>query len=1037
MRQAFPYIRAGAVGGLGSGVLALLLELATRPAGEGGLTLGLVLTSTILSTFLLGGIALALLLLLLRALAQAIGRALGWQREHLLSASLVALTSLPPLLVLVQRLAVGRRAAEVLGPLWVQLGLAALGALLLSGLVWLGLHLGRRLAERRRPAAALALGGLLVGLAVALFLADAYLYRRLYGYLHNLLLLAYLTAGLLGTLALASVFRRPGGPLRRWLLPLTALALILLGGAWWSRSVLVRDQRLRFAAGEQSTVAANILSLFPLDVGSEAPLFLDSSPLGQASHVRETHRVEGANVVLVTVDALRADHLGCYGYHRPTSPNIDALAARAVRFDRAYCQAPLTCYSVPSLLTGDYLKSTLPLMSKNPPTLARILAARGYTTAAFYNASIFFCDDRRATSYGDQKFGFGYAETELRPAPALTDQVLRYLQSFRASGKRRLFLWVHYFDVHEPYHRIPEHDFGDRAMDRYDSEIAHVDQSVGRLVASLHQLEGPTIFILSADHGEEFKEHGGNYHGSSLYEEQVRVPLIFAVPGVKPLVVRTPAQLVDVAPTVLSLLGARQPRSIRGQSLVPELLGKGSPDRIAFSEVHTKKMLRFRNWKLIYDFRRSTFQLYDLLTDPRERTNLIGQRPREAAHLKSLLNSWFDRLRALGGKREEDRPEGIDLGRIGDRRAVPLLCQLLEDPDAQSRWRLEAAQLLGQLQDPAAASTLWAAAGDDDERVAAEAAIALGEIKDPSARVVLPDVVRTTDADLRMRAGIALGRVDSPRATPALIEALYSDNWEIENRAAHYLGFVADQRAIDPLLRMARWLHLRSRVALSLGRIGRRVKDRRILPFLLELVKHDHSAEVRQKALGGLGFLGDRRAVRPLAAILADDPDLTWTPETLSRLNGVGWYWVPGIDFSTHRRGLKEGWGRCVKGSSSSTDDYQGQTWCAMNSPRAAVQLQLRRPPFDAQLLIRYRGTGPVQEGAKLTVKVNGTRLPPQPLSGSWQAVRIPTVAKLWRAGTNTLRFSLMQPKRSATSRPAALAAVDYVMLAARRSSRL
>ena len=1034
----FPYIRAGAGGGLGSGALALLLELATRPAGEGGLTLCLVLTSTILSTFLLGGIVLALLVWLLRALARAIGRVLGWQREQALSASLAGLASLPLLFLLVQRLAAGRRAAEVLGPLWVQLGLAALGALLLAGIVWLGLRLGLHLAERRRPTAALAWGGLLVGLSVALFLADAYLYRRLYGYLHNLLLFAYLTGGLLGTLALASAFRRPGAPRRHWLVPVAAaLALVLFGGAWWSRGVLVRDQRLRFAAGEQSTVAANILSLFPLDVGGEAPLFLESSPLGEASRTRETHRVEGANVVLVTVDALRADHLGCYGYHRPTSPNIDALAARSVRFDRAYCQAPLTCYSVPSLLTGDYLKSTLPLMSKTPPTLARILAARGYTTAAFYNASIFFCDDRRATSYGDQKFGFGYAETELRPAPALTDQVLRYLQGHRASGKRKLFLWVHYFDVHEPYHRILEHDFGDRAMDRYDSEIALVDQSVGRLVASLHQLEGPTIFILSADHGEEFKDHGGNYHGSSLYEEQVRVPLIFAVPGVKPLVVRTPAQLVDVVPTVLSLLGARQPRSVRGEPLVPELLGKGSPDRVAFSEVHTKKMLRFRNWKLIYDFRRSTFQLYDLLTDPRERTNLIGQRPREAAHLKSLLNSWFDRLRALGGKGEEDRPEGIDLGRIGDRRAVPLLCRLLEDPGAQSRWRLEAAQLLGQLQDPAAAATLWAAAGDDDERVAAEAAIALGEIKDASARVVLPEVVRTTDSDLRMRAGIALGRVDSPRATPALIEALYSDNWEIENRAAHYLGFVGDQRAIDPLLRMARWLHLRSRVALSLGRIGQRVKDRRILPFLLKLVKQDHSAEVRQKALGGLGFLGDRRAVRPLAAILANDPDLTWTPETLSRLNGVGWYWVPGIDFSTHRRGLKEGWGRCVKGTSTSTDDYQGQTWCAMNSPRATVQLQLRRPPFDAQLLIRYRGTGSVQEGAKLTVKVNGTRLPPQPLSGSWRAVRIPTAAKLWKTGTNTLRLSLTRPKRTTASRPATLAAVDYVMLAARRSSRL
>jgi len=1032
VRRALPYIRAGALAGLGSGLLALVLELATESAPEPDARLGLVLCGMILSSFVVAGTALSLSLMLLQNLSRVI-----WPRKEIfLTAILTALVVTPGLFLLVRRLAAGRKAAQVLGPLWVQLSLTLAAAVLIGLLLWIGLRVARWLGQRRHRGVTLVVAAGLLQLAIALILADAMLYRRLYGYLHNLLLVAYLIAGMLALLALA-LGLRPRAPRRPWPLPgriglALALLALVAGGAAGARRVLSRDQRLRFVALEQTTVTANILSMVPLGVGGEAPLFLESASVGQGAR-HQSYRVADANVVLVTIDALRADHLGVYGYSRPTSPNIDALAARAVRFDRAYCQAPLTCYSIPSLLTGDYLRSTLPLLSKAPPTLARILGARGYTTAAFYNASIFFCDDKRATAYGDSKFGFRYAETALRPASELTDQVLRYLEQFRDGGKRKLFLWVHYFDVHEPYMRHPEHDFGARDMDRYDSEIAFADQAVGRLVASLHQLEGPTIFVLGSDHGEEFKEHGGSYHGSSLYEEQIRVPLIIGVPGLRPRVVQTPAQMVDVAPTVLSLLGIRLPESVRGESLVPELLGHGSPDRTAFAEVHTKKMVRFRGWKLIHDYRRSTFELYDLLTDPTERVNLIGRRPRDAARLKGLLVGWFDRLRALSGKREEDRPEGIDLGRIGDRRSVPMLARLLMDATVQSRWRQEAAQLLGGLQDRDAAEALWVAAGDDDQLVADEAAVALGEIKDRAARFVLPEVVTDpgVEAELRMRAAIALARIDSPLATPALIEALYGDNWEIQNRAAHYLGFVGDRRAFDPLLRMSKRLHLRSRIALALGRIGARFKDRRILPYLLDRVRNDPHAEVRQRALGGVGFLGDKWAIGPLARLLADEPDLTWTPETLSRLGGVGWYWVPGVDFAS-RRGLKDGWGSCVVNPSMSTDDYLGRSWCAMSRGRSTIQFQIRRKPFAAQVMVRYRSLNPALNGRTLTLRVNGRKLPSLPVREGWHAARIPTPARLWKQGSNTVRFHLSLPGALAKSPPGDLVALDYLVLAAR-----
>jgi hypothetical protein len=291
-----------------------------------------------------------------------------------------------------------------------------------------------------------------------------------------------------------------------------------------------------------------------------------------------------------------------------------------------------------------------------------------------------------------------------------------------------------------------------------------------------------------------------------------------------------------------------------------------------------------------------------------------------------------------------------------------------------------------------------------------------------------------------MRAAIALARVDSPEATPALIEAMYSGNWEIQNRAAHYLGFIGDQRAIKPLLRLSRHLHLRSRIALALGRIGRRHRDPRIMRFLLGLVDTDGHADVRQRALGGLGFLGDRRAVVPLARYLNSHPDLTWTPETLSRLGGLGGYWAPGVDFSPARRGLKDGWGGCSRSASMSSDHYLGQTRCETRGPRAGVQFNLARRPFPAWLQIRLRALHAGLKGAKLVVSVNGRRLAPIRLTTGWMRLRLNTRARLWRQGVNQVRFRLdMRSGASGTvhGRPGqGLLAFDYLVLVDQRKSR-
>jgi len=315
--------------------------------------------------------------------------------------------------------------------------------------------------------------------------------------------------------------------------------------------------------------------------------------------------------------------------------------------------------------------------------------------------------------------------------------------------------------------------------------------------------------------------------------------------------------------------------------------------------------------------------------------------------------------------------------------------------------------------------------------VAAEAATALGELKDRRARLVLPHVVQTTGGELRMRAAIALARVDRPEATPALIETLLSDNWELQNRATHYLGFVGDRGAIDPLLAVAGQSHLRSRVCLALGRLGRRHPDPRILPFLLRMVRTDRHQDVRQRALAGIGYLGDRRAAAPLGQLLARDTGLSWLPETLSRLGGLGRKGTPGMDLAPDaRRRLRRGWGACHRGRSVSAEKYLGQTWCAVDEAAASLDLHLRRRLEDPTLVLRLRPLWRRLEGRELRVVVNGRALAAVTLARGWQVVRLPTKQASWRAGRNRISLRLDTGRGKPALPPGGMMAVDYLLLA-------
>ncbi|HEX4462671.1 MAG TPA: sulfatase, partial [Polyangia bacterium] len=337
-----------------------------------------------------------------------------------------------------------------------------------------------------------------------------------------------------------------------------------------------------------------------------------------------------AHVVIVTVDALRADRL------RPEHmPLVAAATAHSLAFSRAYAAAPSTAASITALLTAHHPSH----LDARPPTLAHIARANGWLTAAFFPAGLFFDGGGPLLPYANDHFGFEWVDTRTLPAEELTDAVLARVQQLVADGEPRSFLWVHYFDPHEPYelHGLPADA---PPVARYDAEVAAVDGALARLINGLTNLARPTLLVITGDHGEEFGEHGGAYHGSSVYDEQLRVPLVVTVVGRAVLpaaTIATPVSLVDVAPTLAALAGL-PPSAGDGRPLPP--LDTAPRDVVA--AVHTRRMLLRWPWKLIHDLRRDVDELYDLQSDPREMRNAFDLHADVGSTLRAALGQWLN-----------------------------------------------------------------------------------------------------------------------------------------------------------------------------------------------------------------------------------------------------------------------------------------------------------------------------------------------------------------------------------------------------------
>jgi arylsulfatase A-like enzyme/Flp pilus assembly protein TadD len=282
--------------------------------------------------------------------------------------------------------------------------------------------------------------------------------------------------------------------------------------------------------------------------------------------------------VLVTLDTVRADHLGAYGYAAAETPVLDRLAREGVRFEQASSAVPLTLPSHSSLLSGllpphhGLRNNGAGAFPATTPTLASVLSGEGYRTGAFVGSFVLdhrFGLARGFATYDDEVERDPNAAVSLeaeRPARAVIDRALAWLGE-TSSPPRPFFLWVHLYDAHAPYE--PPSPYRERHAGRpYDGEIAEVDAELGRLLTELDRrgLAGSTVVAVAADHGEALGEHGELTHGLLLYEPTLRVPLLLRAPGLRAgTVVHTPVSLVDVAPTLAGLLGRSLPPPEGGQ----------------------------------------------------------------------------------------------------------------------------------------------------------------------------------------------------------------------------------------------------------------------------------------------------------------------------------------------------------------------------------------------------------------------------------------------------------------------------------------
>ncbi len=428
------------------------------------------------------------------------------------------------------------------------------------------------------------------------------------------------------------------------------------------------------------------------------------------------------NIVLIALDTQRADHLGCYGYAKRTSPFIDSIARKGVLFERCYAPNIPTHPSFTTMLSGkEAITHNIVNIGGGAPItdgirlLPEILKEHGYVTAAVDSMGRHFSRgfDEYVTYQWDRS-----QPTVLRKAETVNEKALPVIERLKQQAQP-FFLFLHYWDPHTPYlppppydrkfypkdkdpydpnnHSMDEawnwepfkwyfHDWmpgvtdADYVINLYDGETAYMDQHLRSIFAALEAIQEDTLVIITADHGEVLNEQLGYFDHHGLYEGNVHVPLILYWPGKLPKGQRVPGfvQNLDIAPTLLELAGIRDRDNMEGISLLPSIFGlrDGNYDEIYLSEAtwEVKRGIRTERWKFIDSIEqdphgRPMQELFDLQNDPQEQQNLVESHPDVVKQFKERLDSWVARRLAETGRTVDPvREQGKCGTRIGKAR---------------------------------------------------------------------------------------------------------------------------------------------------------------------------------------------------------------------------------------------------------------------------------------------------------------------------------------------------------------------------------
>lgn len=379
------------------------------------------------------------------------------------------------------------------------------------------------------------------------------------------------------------------------------------------------------------------------------------------------------SIVFLSIDAMRPDHMGAYGYRRPTTPNIDLFARGAARFTNAYCASPRSLRSFASIMVGRYASMVewgndvqFPPLQESNVTLAEKLHEGGYVTAAIHGTSYFNHTAGFFQGFDVVQEEYGFKGADIQPT---IDRLLTFLRE-RRNDPRPFFLWTHLMEPHDPYRDLTSpRDFGHAQVDMYDEEIARADDALGPVLSLLSTLsqERPVVVFVYADHGEAFGEHGVNHHSFDLHDEALRVPLLVRGPGIAPGVRASLVSLMDLHPTAINLARRTNATAVSGRSLVPlladaaprgllfpgwrsHLFAEVTPDGLFPSE---QRSLFAPPYKLIYDVRRGTWELFDIARDRGEVRNLFDDRQDIAAPLRERLLTWADHATLASNRSNE------------------------------------------------------------------------------------------------------------------------------------------------------------------------------------------------------------------------------------------------------------------------------------------------------------------------------------------------------------------------------------------------